>query len=162
MKKGQLLSREMIRLVGTGHNMFKKDESWKKYSDIIDLPHHVSTKHPHMSPEDRAAQFSPFAALTGHEAAIKETARITDEFVEPDADKKQELDEKLQMIRMALADNKTAKVQMIFFKPDGKKSGGSYETITGNIKKIDEYNGLIVFDDKTTVKIEKVIDILEV
>ena len=115
-----------------------------------------------MSPEDRAAQFSPFAALTGHEAAIKETARITDEFVEPDADKKQELDEELQMIRMALADNKTAKVQMIFFKPDGKKSGGSYETITGNIKKIDEYNGLIVFDDKTTVKIEKVIDILEV
>ena len=77
-------------------------------------------------------------------------------------DKKQELDEELQMIRMALADNKTAKVQMIFFKPDGKKSGGSYETITGNIKKIDEYNGLIVFDDKTTVKIEKVIDILEV
>ena len=142
--------------------MFKKDESWKKYSDIIDLPHHVSAKHPHMSPEDRAAQFSPFAALTGHEAAIKETARITDEFVEPDADKKQELDEELHMIRMALADNKTAKVQMIFFKPDGKKSGGSYETITGNIKKIDEYNGLIVFDDKTTVKIEKVIDILEV
>lgn len=94
--------------------MFKKDESWKKYSDIIDLPHHVSTKHPHMSSEDRAAQFSPFAALTGHEAAIKETARITDEFVEPDADKKQELDEKLQLIRMALADNKTAKVQMIF------------------------------------------------
>ncbi len=152
----------MVRLVGTGHNMFKKDESWKKYSDIIDLPHHVSAKHPHMSSEDRAAQFSPFAALTGHEAAIKETARITDEFVEPDADKKQELDEELQMIRMALADNKTAKVQMIFFKPDGKKSGGSYETITGNIKKIDEYNGLIVFDDKTTVKIEKVIDILEV
>lgn len=72
--------------------MFKKDESWKKYSDIIDLPHHVSTKHPHMSSEDRAAQFSPFAALTGHEAAIKETARITDEFVEPGADKKQELD----------------------------------------------------------------------
>ncbi len=142
--------------------MLKNDESWKKYSDIIDLPHHVSTKHPHMSSEDRAAQFSPFAALTGHEAAIKETARITDEFVEPDADKKQELDEKLQIIRMILADNKTARVQMIFFKPDGKKSGGSYETITGNIKKIDEYNGLIVFDDKTTVKIEKVIDILEV
>ena len=152
----------MIRLVGTGHSMLKNDESWKKYSDIIDLPHHVSTKHPHMSSADRAAQFSPFAALTGHEAAIKETARITDEFVEPDADKKQELDEKLQIIRMILADNKTAKVQMIFFKPDGKKSGGSYETITGNIKKIDEYNGLIVFDDKTTVKIEKVIDILEV
>lgn len=142
--------------------MLKNDESWKKYSDIIDLPHHVSTKHPHMSSEDRAAQFSPFAALTGHEAAIKETARITDEFVEPDADKKQELDEKLQIIRMILADNKTAKVQVIFFKPDGKKSGGSYETITGNIKKIDEYNGLIVFDDKITVKIEKVIDILEV
>ena len=87
--------------------MFKKDESWKKYSDIIDLPHHVSAKHPHMSSEDRAAQFSPFAALTGHEAAIKETARITDEFVEPDADKKQELDEELRMIRMALADIKT-------------------------------------------------------
>ena len=133
-----------------------------KYDDIINMRHHVSTRHQRMSQGDRAAQFSPFAALTGHEAAIKETARITDEFVEPDADKKQELDEKLQIIRMILADNKTARVQMIFFKPDGKKSGGSYETITGNIKKIDEYNGLIVFDDKTTVKIEKVIDILEV
>ena len=133
-----------------------------QYDDILNLPHPTSKNHPRMSLHDRAAQFSPFAALTGHEAAIKETARITDEFVEPDADKKQELDEELQMIRMALADNKTAKVQMIFFKPDGKKSGGSYETITGNIKKIDEYNGLIVFDDKTTVKIEKVIDILEV
>ena len=133
-----------------------------QYDDILNLPHPTSKNHPRMSLHDRAAQFSPFAALTGHEAAIKETARITDEFVEPDADKKQELDEELRMIRMALADNKTAKVQMIFFKPDGKKSGGSYETITGNIKKIDEYNGLIVFDDKTTVKIEKVIDILEV
>ena len=132
------------------------------YDDIINLPHPVSKNHPQMPLRDRAAQFAPFAALTGHDAAIKETARITDEFVEPDADKKQELDEELRMIRMALADNKTAKVQMIFFKPDGKKSGGSYETITGNIKKIDEYNGLIVFDDKTTVKIEKVIDILEV
>ena len=132
--------------------MFKKDESWKKYSDIIDLPHHVSTKHPHMSSEDRAAQFSPFAALTGHEAAIKETARITDEFVEPDADKKQELDEELRMIRMSLADNKTAKVQMIFFKPDGKKSGGSYETITGNIKKIDEYKKRA---DKNVLKLAK-------
>ena len=139
-----------------------KDQYNHKYDDIINLPHPTSKKHPRMSLYARAAQFSPFAALTGHEAAIKETARITDEFVEPDADKKQELDEELRMIRMALADNKTAKVQMIFFKPDGKKSGGSYETITGNIKKIDEYNGLIVFDDKTTVKIEKVIDILEV
>ena len=137
-------------------------EDKHRYDDLLDLPHHQSTEREKMSLHDRAAQFSPFAALTGHEAAIKETARITDEFVEPDADKKQELDEELRMIRMALADNKTAKVQMIFFKPDGKKSGGSYETITGNIKKIDEYNGLIVFDDKTTVKIEKVIDILEV
>ena len=137
-------------------------EDKHRYDDLLDLPHHQSTERENMSLHDRAAQFSPFAALTGHEAAIKETARITDEFVEPDADKKQELDEKLQMIRMALADNKTARVQMIFFKPDGKKSGGSYETITGNIKKIDEYNGLIVFDDNTTVKIEKVIDILEV
>lgn len=139
--------------------MLKNEESWKKYSDIIDMPHHVSTKHPRMSLEDRAAQFSPFAALTGHEDAIKETARITDEFVELDADKKQEIDEKLQMIRMALADNKKIKAQIIYFKPDSKKSGGSYENITGNIKKIDEYNGLIIFDDKTSIKIESVIDI---
>lgn len=139
--------------------MLKNEESWKKYSDIIDMPHHVSTKHPRMSLEDRAAQFSPFAALTGHEDAIKETARITDEFVELDADKKQEIDEKLQMIRMALADNKEIKAQIIYFKPDGKKSGGSYENITGNIRKIDKYNGLIIFDDKTSIKIESVIDI---
>ena len=139
--------------------MLKNEESWKKYSDIIDMPHHVSTKHPRMSLEDRAAQFSPFAALTGHEDAIKETARITDEFVELDADKKQEIDEKLQMIRMALADNKEIKAQIIYFKPDGKKSGGSYENITGNIRKIDKYNGLIIFDDKTSIKIERVMDI---
>ena len=68
----------------------------RKYDDIIHLPHHVSARHPQMSPLNRAAQFSPFAALTGHGAAIQETARLTDAFIELDEDQKERLDEQLQ------------------------------------------------------------------
>lgn len=110
-----------------------------RYDDIISLPHYVSTKHPRMAPIDRAAQFSPFAALTGHEEAIQETARITDERMELAESSKELLDMRLQIIREHLAEK--PEVTVTFFEPDQKKCGGAYVKITGRIKRIDEYEG---------------------
>lgn len=110
-----------------------------RYDDIISLPHYVSTKHPRMAPIDRAAQFSPFAALTGHEKAIQETARITDERMELAESSKELLDMRLQIIREHLAEK--PEVTVTFFEPDQKKCGGAYVKITGRIKRIDEYEG---------------------
>ena len=107
-----------------------------RYDDIINLPHHVSTKHPHMAPIDRAAQFSPFAALTGHDEAIKETARLTDERMELDENRKELLDARLQLLREHLGEKPT--VTFTFFEPDERKSGGAYVTVTGSVKKIEE------------------------
>ena len=91
-------------------------ESEEKYGDILNLPHHQSKVHPQMSIYDRAAQFSPFAALTGHEAAIKETARLTEEQVELDEDKQEELNEKLQTLIAYATEHPT--VSVTYFKPD--------------------------------------------
>ena len=104
-------------------------ESEEKYGDILNLPHHQSKVHPQMSIYDRAAQFSPFAALTGHEAAIKETARLTEEQVELDEDKQEELNEKLQTLIAYATEHPT--VSVTYFKPDDKKTGGEYVTATG-------------------------------
>ena len=96
----------------------------KEYEDIIGLLHHVSTVHPQMSIYDRAAQFSPFAALTGHEAAIRETARLTEEQAELNEDKKEELNEKLQELMAHAEEHPT--VTVTYFKPDDRKEGGKY------------------------------------
>ncbi len=122
-----------------------------RYEDIIGLPHHVSRTHPHMAPLDRAAQFSPFAALTGHEAAIAETARLTEERVELDEDRKIVLDEKLQILRAHLTER--PEIAITYFKPDEKKEGGAYLTAWGSIKKIDEYAGCLVMEDGTILPI---------
>lgn len=122
-----------------------------RYEDIIGLPHHVSPTHPHMAPLDRAAQFSPFAALTGHEAAIAETARLTEKRVELDEDRKTVLDEKLQILRVHLAER--PEIAITYFKPDEKKEGGAYLTAWGSIKKIDEYAGCLVMEDETILPI---------
>ena len=87
-----------------------------KYDDIIHLPHHVSAKHPRMSLMNRAAQFSPFAALTGHSAAIQETARLTDAFIKLNEDQKEQLDEQLQKLRGELSRNPEA--EFTYFQPD--------------------------------------------
>ena len=94
----------------------------RKYDDIIMLPHHVSKRHPQMSPLNRAAQFSPFAALTGHEDAIQETARLTDSFVEMDESRKSQLDGQLGLIR----DNLDAQpeIEVTYFQPDEKRAAG--------------------------------------
>ena len=138
-----------------------------KYDDIINLPHHVSARHPQMSLLDRAAQFSPFAALTGHDAAIKETQRLTEEWMEPDEDRKELLDEKLQMIRESLADSTIGgkggqglpEIIFIYFQPDEKKSGGAYLTISGRVKKIDEYGHQVILEDGRALTIEHIVDI---
>ena len=128
-----------------------------KYDDIIRLPHHVSTRHPQMSIHDRAAQFSPFAALTGHDAAIRETERLTEEWVELDEDSKEQLDERLQMIREHLAER--PEITFTFFQPDERKQGGAYRTITGKVKKIDEYEHRILLEDVTALMVEHLVSI---
>lgn len=128
-----------------------------QYDDIINLPHHQSTTHPHMSNYDRAAQFSPFAALTGHDAAIKETARLTHRKIELDEYIKEDLNGKLQIIGDNIGVDK--EVTITYFQPDEKKAGGAYLTISGCVKKIDEYNQTVIFADKTSIPIEQIVEI---
>ena len=128
-----------------------------KYDDIINMPHHVSTTHPQMPLHDRAAQFSPFAALTGHEDAIKEAARLTDEWMEPDDDRKSELNEKLQEL-LARIEEKPP-VTVTYFIPDEQKAGGTYVTVTGKLKKINEYDRMLVLEDGLTIACDRICDI---
>lgn len=125
-----------------------------KYDDIINLPHHVSKKHPQISLHDRAAQFSPFAALTGHKAAINETARLTDEKQILSEDVIAKLNEQLNLIKENIGTNQT--VTITYFVPDDKKSGGAYISNTGVVKKINEYNHTVVLTDKTVIPIEQI------
>ncbi|WP_313129886.1 hypothetical protein [Anaerocolumna sp.] len=129
----------------------------KIYNDIIHLPHHVSTTCPHMSAIDRAAQFSPFAALTGYDAAIKETARLTDERVELDEYRKDILSDKLQIIADRIKEH--LEIAITYFQPDEKKNGGTYVTAIGTVKKIDEYERIVVMMDSTTIPIDEIISI---
>ena len=125
-----------------------------KYDDIINLPHHVSKKHPPMSLHDRAAQFSPFAALTGHKAAINEAARLTDKKQILSEDVIAKLNEQLNLIKENIGTNQT--VTITYFVPDDKKSGGAYISNTGVVKKIDEYNHTVIMTDKTVIPIEQI------
>jgi len=124
------------------------------YEDIINLPHHVSTKRPQMSMLDRAAQFSPFAALTGYDAAIKETGRLTDEKIEMDEESLNMLNMKFQLLVEALDDEH--EVSFTYFKPDETKAGGAYVTATGIVKKIDYYGRLITMKDGTKIPMDDV------
>lgn len=125
-----------------------------KYDDIINLPHHVSKTRKPMSMENRAAQFAPFAALTGHDAAISETARITSDKPELSLE---ELD-KLSR-RLVYAIEKDAVINITFFQPDASKQGGSYRQTKGRIKKIDEIDSLVVLADKQTIPLDCIISI---
>ena len=128
-----------------------------KYDDIINLPHYISKKHPQMSLEARAAQFAPFAALTGYDDAVKETARLTNERIDLDEEAKMMLDAKLQVIREQLSEKPL--VTITYFVPDAKKDGGKYVTINGNVKKIDDYKHLIILDNSLEIPIDEIIDI---
>lgn len=116
-----------------------------KYDDIIDLPHHVSAKRAKMSLVDRGAQFSPFAALTGFDAAIQETGRLTDARVELTESAKAALNEKIR--HLADTANRQPRVTVTYFLPDQRKSGGEYITVTGQVKKVDPYIGAVILTD---------------
>lgn len=129
----------------------------KKYDDIIHLPHHISTKKAQMPVIDRAAQFAPFAALTGHNAAIEETARQTEKRVELDAYIKESLNDKLQIISDWI--NEHPEIEITYFQPDEKKDGGAYVTANGIAKKINEYERLLVMEDGMAISIDEIISI---
>ena len=146
---------EIVKLVDTKH---RKEKIMGKYDDIINLPHHISKKHPQMSMYSRAAQFAPFAALTGYEDSVKETARLTNERIEIDDEVKAILDAKLQEIQEDISNKPT--VTITYFVPDTRKDGGKYVTVTGNIKKIDRYKQVLVLEDQNEIPINDVIEIL--
>lgn len=125
------------------------------YDDIIHLPHHISATRPRMAAMDRAAQFSPFAALTGHDAAIKETARRTDQQIELAEDARTVLDIKLNMLRDMATTH--PEVAVTYFQPDEHKEGGHYVTATGAVKKVDGYTHMIVMMNGTEIPIEHVL-----
>ena len=128
-----------------------------KYDDIIDLPHHISKKHPRMSLEDRSAQFASFAALTGYEDIINETARITNAKIELDEESKLTLNRKIQEIKKKI--NEKLNITITYFIPDLKKTGGRYVTINGIVKKIDEYKKILILEDKTEILISDIVEI---
>lgn len=129
-----------------------------KYDDIINLPHPVSRHRSRMSNYDRAAQFSPFAALTGFEACIEETARITDQRVELDEGGKALLNEKLQEILEVIQTQ--PRVTVTHFLYDERKAGGAYIRTTGQVKKIDSYTNSILMTDGTAIPIREIVQIL--
>lgn len=126
------------------------------YDDIINLKRPIS-KHPKMSLYQRSAQFAPFAALTGYEGQVKETARLTDRRIELDEEMKLILDLKIQVIKEMLSDN--PEVEITYFIPDTKKDGGKYETIINNVKKIDSYNEHIIMQNNLKIEIKEIINI---
>ena len=128
-----------------------------KYDDIIDLPHPTSQNQPRMSLYDRAAQFSPFAALTGHHAAIAETGRLTDQRIELDESEIARVDAELQHLQELLPDRPT--VSITYFVPDERKSDGSYRTITSEVKRIDAVAGVIQMADRREIPIEDVFSV---
>ena len=136
-----------------------REEDEHRYDDIIDLPHHVSRKHPQMPLLDRAAQFAPFAALTGHESAIKETARLTEEEIELDENSKELLDFRLQQLQEHISE--CPEVTVTYFCPGEKKAGGAYETVTGKVKKVDAYAGELVFTDGRRVELKSIVELEE-
>lgn len=127
------------------------------YEDILNLPHHVSRKHPQMSMLNRAAQFSPFAALTGYDAAIRETARQTDQKIALSEDEKAEINEKLRLLKEIEAEHPL--VTFVYFVPDDRKEGGEYVSRTAQVKRIDDFNRIILLTDGQSISID---DLLEV
>ena len=124
------------------------------YADIINLPHHELTTRRRMPRINRAASFSPFAALTGYDAKIKETGRMTDERIELDDSTVSELNDKLNFA-VSKADEHP-EITVTYFLPDKKKTGGAYITHTGVIKRIDEYERKVIFTDKTAIPIDDI------
>ena len=130
---------------------YKKEQETisERYKDIINLPHHRSTKRPGMKIEDRAAQFSPFAALTGYDAVVTETARLTESRIELDECEREGIFLVLGRIEEKLERENAEPVNICvtYFKPDEKKEGGAYLTLEGSVKKLDKHNHRLIFHE---------------
>ena len=126
-----------------------------RYDEIINLPHHVSKTRPQMPMSDRAAQFAPFAALTGYECVIKETGRLTGERIELDEEALTDLNMRYQLLVDAL--DEEPEVEITYFKPDERKSGGEYVTVTGTVKKVDDFERLITMQNGTKIPMDDVL-----
>ena len=127
------------------------------YEDILHLPSPVSSTRPQMPIADRAAQFSPFAALTGHGAAIRETARLTDRRRELSEDEQTALGDKLTMLAEIASDHPV--VSITYFRADEKKDGGSYVTAAGAVKKVDDYERMVALMNGTKIPIRDIVEI---
>ena len=125
------------------------------YDDIINLPHPTSRRHPRMPVRDRAAIFSPFAALSGHGAAIAETARLTEQRIELDEDTRAELDRRQAVLLEHM--DKQPEVTVTWFQPDEKKDGGAYLTATGRLKKFRELERILLLTDGTEIPLQNVV-----
>ncbi len=136
-----------------------------QYDDILHLPHPVSASHPQMPLADRAAQFSPFAALSGHGEAVRETARLTEDRIWLEEDERELLDRKLRQIRESLRQREEGipmpRLAFTCFFPDERKSGGSYRTVLGQVKKIDEHGRRLLLEDGTELWMDRLIAIEE-
>lgn len=128
------------------------------YDDIIHLPHPVSTRHGAMSNRDRAAQFAPFAALTGYDAELAETARLTDARIELTESEEQFLNEVYRHLQEHISEH--PRVTVTYFEPDTKKSGGAYITVTAPVKKLDEYTQSIILTTGETIPLSEIISVI--
>lgn len=138
-----------IRIEKSGERMDKlknAEDPSVVYADIINLPHHQSDTHPHMSLYDRAAQFAPFAALSGYDAMVAEEARVVDEKIELGEKDKELLNQKLCLIADAVEDGDRPTVDITYFMPDPLKPGGKYRTVTETVKKIDTVRRCLILE----------------
>lgn len=127
------------------------------YDDIINLPHHVSERHPPMPIKDRAAQFSPFAALTGYESEVKEAARLTDKKIELSEEQRAILDERLCLLEDILPDR--PEVAFTYFLPDIRKDGGAYTTITGKLKKLNRVERTVMLTSGVSIPVDNLLEV---
>lgn len=127
------------------------------YEDIVNLPPHISKRHPQPSMMDRAARFAPFAAITGYEEMVLEEARVTEKRIDLDEGALALLNEKLNMIQEFL--DEEPEVTITYFEPDKKKSGGAYVSVTGTVKRIDEYEHIVLMNDSKQIPIGEIYDI---
>lgn len=126
-----------------------------KYDDMLQLPHHVSASRKPMAITARAAQFAPFAALSGYDAEVQEAGRLTDRPIEPDEYEKEAMNARLQLLARHFREEWV--VSLVFFQPDERKAGGAYVTRTGTVKKLYETERLLTLTDGTVIPLDDLI-----
>ena len=145
---------------GTDWRKYNMNEGdMHKYDDIIELPRHVSVRHPQRPVADRAAQFSPFAALTGYEETVKEAARRTEEKIILTPDEEEFINETLLLMQEGMAQGRRISVSVTYFMADTKKEGGSYRRVMGVLRKIDQVHRKIILEDGSQLSMENIIDL---